>query len=194
MNEFPPTKRRQYRPDGCDNNRDGCNYRSRQERQSPRQYYQLNALPYSITNPSWYFNEGATNHVTAYFDKMSVQSDYTSNDDLHVGNNMSLPIKHLGKSIFPALLQPLQLHNILFVPQITKNLLSVSQLTKNNNNVYMLFFPYCPFVKDMQGETLLKRIVESGLYHLQTHKIVIPPLVVVSSSARKPLFKLGMSI
>lgn len=87
-----------------------------------------------------------------------------------VGNREKLKIVASGSSK----IYIINLHNVLYVPQITKNLLSVSKLT-SNNNVIVEFDHDFFFVKDkVIGNVLLKGTLKYGLYQLsdatQTNK------------------------
>ncbi|CAM8884499.1 unnamed protein product [Rhodiola kirilowii] len=46
----------------------------------------VDASPSQLVDPAWYFDTGATNHVTSDFGNLSVTSDYSGNDGLQVGN------------------------------------------------------------------------------------------------------------
>jgi len=50
-------------------------------------------------------------------------------------------------------LNNLNLHNVLYVPEITKNLLSVSELTADNNTLVEFDANYC-YVKDKISKIL----------------------------------------
>ena len=55
-------------------------------------------------------------------------SPYHGADQLHVGNGQGLPISHIGHSKVIASNSPsttLNLHDLLYVPSLTKNLISV---------------------------------------------------------------------
>ena len=60
---------------------------------------------------------------------------------------------------------PLNLHDLLYVPSITKNLISVSKLARDNN-VFFEFHPYHCFVKSqVTKEVLLRGVIgKDGLY------------------------------
>lgn len=135
-----------------------------QRRQSPNAEAFF-ASPSSIVDPSWYLDSGANHHVTNQLENLSLQSDYSGEDKLTVGNGMALPITHYGSCTLPASPSPLKLSNVLVVPHITKNLLNISQLTADNN-IYIEFHPHCCLVKNLQGKILLKGHVEHGLYRL----------------------------
>lgn len=95
-------------------------------------------------DPSWYFDTGATDHVTPDLTKLQITEPYTGEDKLQVGNGNQLLITHLGSSS----LSSLHLPKVFIVPRLTKNLLSVSQLTQDNN-VFMEFWPDRCFVKTL---------------------------------------------
>lgn len=78
------------------------------------------------------------------------------------GNGKQLEIIATGSSK----LKSLNLHDILYGPNITKNILSVSKLAADNN-ILVEFDKNCCFVKDkLTGKTVLKGIIKDGLYQL----------------------------
>lgn len=117
--------------------------------------------PYAIIDPNWYFDTGATDHVTPDLNKLHLQESYTGADKLQVRNGTNFQISHSGSSS----LSSLRLPKVLVVPHLTKNVLSVSQLTRDNN-VYMEFWPHYCTVKTFQGKPLIHRHVDQGLYRL----------------------------
>ncbi|KAG5632861.1 hypothetical protein H5410_004578 [Solanum commersonii] len=137
------------------------------------------ASPSAIVDPAaWYFDSGATHHVTSDMAILSLQT-YTGNDGLAVGNGMKIPISHTSSSILSTHTQPIHLNNILHAPQISKNLLSVAKLIRDNN-VYMVFHPYVCYVKDLQDRKLLRGTLNDDLYRHQPpspHYRSSPPLV-----------------
>ena len=54
------------------------------------------ATPESVMDQAWYVDSGATNHVTANLNNLSVRSEYKGNDKLYVGNGNQLKISHVG--------------------------------------------------------------------------------------------------
>lgn len=109
-------------------------------------------------DPSWYFDIGATDHVTPDISKLTIANDYTGDDKLQVGNGKHLSISHVGSSSLPNLSLP----SVFIVPNLTKNLLSVSKLTRDND-VFMEFWPtHC----SIKGQTLLQGDISHGLYRL----------------------------
>jgi len=81
---------------------------------------------------------------------------------LIVGSGEKIKIFTLGSSK----LKPLDLHDVLYVPKITKNLLIVSKLI-NDNNILVKFDANYYLVKDKLTErAILKGTLEDGLYKL----------------------------
>jgi histone deacetylase 1/2 len=120
------------------------------------------ASPYNTQDYEWYFDSGASNHVTHQADKFQELTENNGKNSLIVGNGAKLEIVASGSSK----LKNLNLHDVLYVPQITKNLLSVSKLT-SDNNIIAEFDNNCCFVKDkLTGKVLLRGILKDGLYQL----------------------------
>ena len=91
-------------------------------------------------------DSGATDHVTATYNNFNQKVDYKGKGKLTIGNGSQLAIEHVGSSSFHSH-KPLNLHNILHVPEITKNLLSISRFTCDND-VNVEFTCDACFVKD----------------------------------------------
>ncbi|CAN1243573.1 hypothetical protein LINPERPRIM_LOCUS5731, partial [Linum perenne] len=59
-------------------------------RQPTRQAYVAQTSDSStVIDPAWYFDMGATDHVTPDLEKLSISSDYSGRDKLQVGNGLS---------------------------------------------------------------------------------------------------------
>jgi histone deacetylase 1/2 len=120
------------------------------------------ASPHFTQDYDWYFDSGASNHVAHHTDKFQDLTEHNGKNSLIVGNGAKLEIVASGSSK----LKNLNLHDVLYVPQITKNLLSVSKLT-SDNNIIAEFDNNCCFVKDkLTGKVLLRGILKDGLYQL----------------------------
>ena len=111
------------------------------------------ALPNIVTNPSWYFNNGASAHVTNNQDNLSFKFDYHGHDKVTIGNGQGLCIQNIGYSSLLSFLKTLHLWNILHCPKITKNLLSIFEFTVDNN-AYVEFHQNHCFVKDKSFDTM----------------------------------------
>ena len=95
-------------------------------------------------------------------------SPYHGANQLHVGNGQGINISHIGHSniILPhSSSRSLRLHDLLYVPSITKNLVSVSKLARDNC-VFFEFHPFHCFVKSQDTkEVLLHGVLgKDGLY------------------------------
>ena len=89
---------------------------------------------------------------------------YSGGDDVLIGDGSGLPITHTGSSTLPSSTRPLDLHNILCVPNIHKNLISVYRLC-NTNQVLVELFPASFQVKDLStGVPLLQGKTKDDLY------------------------------
>lgn len=124
----------------------------------------LTTPPTFVEDTCWFPDSGATNHVTNDLNQLSINSEYTGPEKIHVGNGMGLPITHVGSASLHVNSRVFHLKNLLHVPSITKNLLSVSQFC-TDNNVYFEFNSTSCFVKDQRTKkVLLQGAVEGGLY------------------------------
>jgi histone deacetylase 1/2 len=124
------------------------------------------ASPYHGQDYEWYFDSGASNHVTHQGGNLGDLNENNGKNSLLVGNGETLKILASGSTK----LNDVNLHNVLYVPEITKNLLSVSKLTADNNAL-VEFDENCCYVKDkVTGKALLKGRLKDGLYQLSTNK------------------------
>lgn len=86
----------------------------------------------------WYIDSGATMHMTRRSDWMyDIQA--SSIQQIKVANNDAVSVQNMGKvNIQTSFCKdecPIQVRNVLFIPELSVNLLSVSQLTKNGCKV-----------------------------------------------------------
>lgn len=110
----------------------------------------------------WYFDSGASNHVSHHIDKFQDLNEHHGKNSLVVGNGEKLKIMDTCSSKHKSL----NFHNVLYVPNITKNLLNVSKLVDDNNILVEFDANYC-FVKDkLTGKEILRGTLKEGLYQL----------------------------
>nr|CAN66203.1 hypothetical protein VITISV_015760 [Vitis vinifera] len=66
---------------------------------------------------NWHMGSGATNHITANLNDLTIKDNYRGKEKLTVGNGQNLDIKHVGSPSFTLHTnsQPLHLKNILHV-------------------------------------------------------------------------------
>lgn len=92
------------------------------------------SVPQQSSMPQqWYFDSGATNHITHTLQNIDQPHSSSLNNGVLVGNGSSLPVSHIGKGLFPTPKTAFQLTNILHTPSITHNLISVYQFSKDNH-------------------------------------------------------------
>ncbi|KAM2081251.1 hypothetical protein ACFX1T_034915 [Malus domestica] len=94
----------------------------------------------SSTDPNWYSDSGATNHMTHDACSASTSIPQSSSDQVVIGNGTSRPITHSGNVSFTSGTYVFRLSDVLRVPTLHKNLLSVAQYTKDSH-VRITFFP-----------------------------------------------------
>jgi hypothetical protein len=140
-----------------------------------------NAAHANNTNDgNWYFDSGATDHLTSDLDRLSLQERYHGKDSVQVANGAGLPITHIGHSQITGSSRPIHLKNILRVPNLSKNLLSVHKLLLDNN-AYAKFYPFHFYVKDQATKALLLRgRCQDGLYPVPSDIVspvstILPP-------------------
>jgi hypothetical protein len=108
---------------------------------APEERYVRGAYSAYGTDPYWYLDIGATDHVMGEMEKLTKREKYKGNDQIHDANGASMRISHIGHSIVNSPHCRLMLRNVLHVPKAYKNLVSVSRLTKDNH-VYLEIHPY----------------------------------------------------
>ena len=54
--------------------------------------------PRTVLDSAWYIDSGATSHVTAKLDILTIQNDYKGKEKLTVGNVSQLNISHIGST------------------------------------------------------------------------------------------------
>jgi hypothetical protein len=117
-------------------------------------------------NNNWIMDTGASHHITQDLQQLTLAQPYPGTDQVLVGDGTGLQISHIGQISIPTTIKPLNLKNVLHVPNIKTNLLSVSQLCKTNH-CSVEFFPGHFVVKDLKsGQALLQGPLKQDLYHL----------------------------
>jgi hypothetical protein len=71
------------------------------------------------TNPNWYTDSGATDHITGEQEKLHVRDRYHGND-IHTVSGSGMDIHHIGHSVIHTPNHDLHLNNILHVPNAKK--------------------------------------------------------------------------
>lgn len=124
------------------------------------------------TDPTWYVDSGATDHITSDLDKLHMREQYTGKDQVHAANGTGMDITHVGKALLPTPHASLALKNVLCVPHTTKNLLSTHRLTIDNN-VCVENHPHYFLIKDRASKkVLLRGPSDGGLYPVHHHQSI----------------------
>lgn len=114
--------------------------------------------PETLQDSNLYLDSGTSNHIKPEVQNLMTNTDYSGQELVHVGNAAGLPIHSIGHSFInnSSHSKPLFLHDLLYVPKITKNLVSVSKFCKDNS-VFLEFHPdSCCVKSQVSKETLLE--------------------------------------
>ncbi|GAB2294185.1 hypothetical protein Dimus_038285 [Dionaea muscipula] len=123
-------------------------------------------LDTSVADTEWMTDTGASNHMTGKSQLLSNFKTYHGKDGVLIGDGSSLKIKGIGETKVKQKHASIPLHDVLYVPALTKNLLSVSQLT-SQYPVNCEFSNDLFYVKDREtGQTLMTGTRRGDLYVL----------------------------
>ncbi|KAB2595380.1 hypothetical protein D8674_030830 [Pyrus ussuriensis x Pyrus communis] len=112
----------------------------------------------------WLADSGASNHMTADLQNLSLASPYPTTELVQTANGEGLTVSHIGSSVIKPSTYPIKLNSVLYVPQLTHNLLSVHKLCLDNN-CWLIFDAYCFWIQDKAtGRILHKGLCSNGLY------------------------------
>ncbi|KAI4318276.1 hypothetical protein L6164_026065 [Bauhinia variegata] len=125
----------------------------------PRAIYASN----TPNQTSWLLDSGASHHVTADLQNLSMHAPYNGSNDIMIGDGSGFSITHTSSSSLHTTHNTFKLNNVLCVPAMNKNLISISQFC-TSNNVSIEFLPTAFLVKDIHmGATLLKGNTKDGV-------------------------------
>lgn len=149
---------------------------------TPSGHPQANFTSPSSSNISpWLLDIGASHHVTADLNNLSLHAPYTDHDDVMIGDGTTLPITHTGSVSLPTLNSSFHLHDVLCVPTMQKNLISIA-LFCQTNNVSVELFPTCFHVKDLRtGDILLQGGTKDGVYEWPVASSSSSPILAFST-------------
>jgi hypothetical protein len=91
------------------------------------------ACPTNGTDPNWYLDSSATDHITEELEKLTMLERYKDNHPVWAANGASMDIDHIGNSIIPTTSHPLDLNHVLPVPQVHKHLVSIHHFNLDNH-------------------------------------------------------------
>ncbi|KAM1026446.1 hypothetical protein ACFX2C_039460 [Malus domestica] len=116
----------------------------------------------------WLTDSGATTHMTADLNNLSLASPYPSNEVVQTANGEGLRVSHIGSSILNTSKNPITLNSILYVPKLTQNLLSVHKLCLDNN-CWLIFDAFYFWIQDkVTGRIMYKAQCSNGLYPIHS--------------------------
>lgn len=134
----------------------------------PRAFIADNSLSNSSATTVWILDTWASSHLTSDPNQLLHPQPYQRHQQVHLGDNSTLPIQHIGKGILPTPSSKLLLSNLLHVPNLSYNLLSVHHLT-NDNNCFITFDANGYFIFDRKtNQLLLKGPCHQGLYVIKS--------------------------
>jgi serine protease inhibitor len=107
---------------------------------------------------NWYYDTGATEHLTGQLNKLSTHDTYHGQDHVRTADGSDMHISHIGHSIVRTPHNTFKLNDILDVSSASKNLLSVHKFTLENHT-FIEFHPFFFLIKDQAT----RRILFSGL-------------------------------
>ncbi|XP_073365843.1 uncharacterized protein [Aegilops tauschii subsp. strangulata] len=136
----------------------------------------------SAPAPEWYFDSGASSHVTGNQGNLN-QSSYSLKhvpSSILVGNGHHLPVTATGSTTLPP--NDFRLHDVLVSPNVVTSLISVRHFTKDNS-CSVEFYPCGFLVKDLRTRRVLMISVSTGdLYPFYGNKHAPPSAFTVSTS------------
>jgi len=77
--------------------------------------------PSPSTTASWLLDSGASHHVTADLNNLSLHTPYNGQDDVMLGDGSNLPISHIGSVSLPTSNTSFHLQDILCAQNAKKN-------------------------------------------------------------------------
>ena len=136
---------------------------------------------------NWILDSGTTHHLTTDLANLSMHQQYSGGEEVQVADGTGLQITHTGSGLLPTPSRPLQLKEVLYVPDVKKNLISVYRLC-NTNCVSVEFFPAHFQVKDLStGAKLPQGRTKNELYEWPVNKSNITVLA-ASPSPKTDLY------
>ena len=132
--------------------------------------YESSSTCYSVSNVDWYFDSGATKHITSCKKLFSTLRDAPHGGSVFCANDASYAIKGIGDvDLISCSGDTFTLVDALYVPGIRKNLIFVSALAKAGFKVQ--FSDHCCSIYDRQDSDSLMLFGSlcHGLYKLDMY-------------------------
>lgn len=121
---------------------------------------------------TWLADSGATNHITADLENLTLQQPYQGTETVAVGNGNGLNIAHTGSTTYHLPNSDLHLNDILHCPNVSTNLLSIQKFCQDNNCYFKLTDSYFLVKDNLTGAILLQGPSEGSLYPVHLNKFV----------------------
>lgn len=118
----------------------------------PSRYHGLGIPTGNMIGNPWYFDSGATSHVTNNLQHIAYPQSSSVPGGVQVGNGSQLQVTHSGSGVLSTPHTQFRLSHILHTPAITHNLLSVHQFSQDNNCILIL----TPMVLSFRTRSLTK--------------------------------------
>lgn len=124
----------------------------------------VNYAATSSNNKNWLLDSGVSHHVTADLENMSLHTPYSGSDAMLIGDEIELPIIHIGSTTLNSSHKYFHLENVLCISSMKRHLISIYRFC-NLNNTSIEFLLDGILVKDLsRGTTLLMGQTKSGVY------------------------------
>jgi hypothetical protein len=124
------------------------------------------AAPSSSTDPKWYLDSGATDHIAGELEKLTMHDRYNGHDQIRAANGAGMEIVHVGKSVILTSSRSLHLNHISHVPHAHKHLVSIHRFNLDNRT-FIELHSYFFLIKDhVTKKVLLRGPCRGGLYPL----------------------------
>jgi hypothetical protein len=98
---------------------------------------------------NWIIDSGANHYVTSDLNNLSSFFAYNSPDKLQIGNDLGLPISHIGSSSLTTFNFSIKLTNVLYVSNFSTNLVRLSKLLLDNPHLSINFDSFSCTIKDI---------------------------------------------
>jgi hypothetical protein len=123
----------------------------------------------AVSQPSWFPDTATNYHIQPDTQHLIAVNEYSSPEQLIVGNGIGLHITHIGTGNLSTPNASLLLQNVLCVPAIQKHLLFVQKFT-TDNSVFFEFWPNYFLVKDQSTKRILMHSPsEGGVYKCRSY-------------------------
>ncbi|KAJ4951903.1 hypothetical protein NE237_028735 [Protea cynaroides] len=137
-------------------------------------------------NHTWYFDMGASHHLTRNIDKLQQFAPCEGTDTIQIGNGQGLQISNTGSSIIPTS-SSLFFRNILHCPSTETDLLSIHKFSRDNNYAFTFDEFGCCVKDETTGTILYQGPVENGLYPFRVPTVSSTRLQAHFSSSISPI-------